>query len=72
MITEEYKGLEDLTDNEYEHLVKLGNQVHACRNMMNSRHGLACVDSYTEAEWAFYAACDAFNADPSEMFFELT
>ncbi|MGW5877828.1 hypothetical protein ACWFMI_14930 [Nocardiopsis terrae] len=72
MITEEYQGLDDLTNEEYEHLTKLGDEVRACRNLLNNRNGLVFTDAYADAEWAFYSACDAYNADPSEMFLELT
>jgi hypothetical protein len=71
MITEETKSLNDLTDMEYKHLVDLGNEVRDCRSLMSTPRGMMFIGAYTDAESAFYAACDFYNADPSEMFFEL-
>ncbi len=72
MITEDAKTLDELTEDEYQHLVLLGEELSTCRNLLRTPYGLAIIDAYHEAEFAFLSACDTYNADTSEMILELT
>lgn len=65
------KGLEDLTENEYQKLVELGAEVQACRAIVNFSRNLSFLGVLNDAEYAFTEACEEYGADPDEMRMEL-
>lgn len=65
------KGLNDLTENEYEHLYELGETVILLREHVEKQRDLRYLPALRQAEQVLEEVCDEFGADLGEIRREL-